>query len=335
MGKYNTGEARMNIFIPFCILFSTLVYGGHAESVLILGGEVYSVLHPAIAEVESYGSCGFFDAGVPDLPKQLREFGSARIGNLLVVCGGYALLGTSLKDCYSLELGVWPPVWSTFPSMIHGRHNHALVTVGGDMYAVGGSSFIGSVRSIERYSPETGVWEEFSEVAGYRQDFCVLPLGEDSLVLIGGYNDIGAQTIAEKFNVTTKSWTRIADLNTERGMHACTWHNGKIVVAGGWTPVEDPDFVQQEPSRTVETYSVEDDIWTNMTPMRHRRTQFGLISQNGNLTAFGGFEGQHLDSVEWYNQEADGWEYDHKYLNQKKSAFALAPAGDFFADLEC
>merc|ERR1711962_1804099 len=175
------------------------------------------------------------------------------------------------------------------------------------MYAAGGSSFIGSVRSIERYSPETGVWEEFSEVAGYRQDFCVLPLGEDSLVLIGGYNDVGAQTIAEKFNVTTKSWT----------------------------PVEDPDFVQQEPSRTVETYSVEDDIWTNMTPMRHRRTQFGLISQNGNLTAFGGFEGQHLDSVEWYNQEADGWEYDHKYLNQKKSAFALAPAGDFFADLEC
>ncbi|XP_023322602.1 influenza virus NS1A-binding protein homolog B [Eurytemora carolleeae] len=142
--------------------------------------------------VEGYGPCGGFEDGLPDLPNNLRELGAALLGNTLVVCGGFALLAP-VKDCYSIELNTWPLEWKVFPSLLHGRHNFGFLNVGGELYAVGGSSSIGSVRSIERFNQDTMVWEEVGEINGYRQDFCALPYFEDGIILLGGYDDLGSQ----------------------------------------------------------------------------------------------------------------------------------------------
>ena len=40
-----------------------------------------------------------------------------------------------------------------------------MLTVGGSLYAVGGSGLAGDVPSIERYDSEKGAWEEVAQVA--------------------------------------------------------------------------------------------------------------------------------------------------------------------------
>ena len=74
----------------------------------------------------------------------------------------------------------------------------------------------------------------------------------------------------EVFNVTSGSWRQLATLNVGRGMHACALYNGEtmmmttititmimimtggVMVAGGWTDNNDPDFPGQEVTRTSE-----------------------------------------------------------------------------------
>ena len=91
----------------------------------------------------------------------------------------------------------------------------------------------------------------------------------------------------EVFNVTSGSWRQLAVLNVGRGMHACAKYNGIIIfiiimvimrmrkmtiiiiviiitimvifiklggvmIAGGWTNNNDPDFPGQEVTRTTE-----------------------------------------------------------------------------------
>jgi len=314
------------------LILSLQLYHIDADSVVMLGGEVDSILHPSIAEVESYGSCGLFESGLPDLPANAREFGAAMIGNKIIVCGGYALFGIN-KDCYSLEVGSWPAVWETFPSLIHGRHDFQMAEVNGDLYAIGGSSVIGSIRSIEKFNSEANRWEEFGEMNGYRQDFCVVNWGEDGIAVIGGYDDAGSQTKTELYNTTTKSWSQKSLLNIGRGQHACSWHNGLIYAAGGW--VTDADGVYHDPSRTMEMYDPALNTWTEVVSMKHRRTLFGLVSLNGMLTAIGGWEGLYLNTVEKFNETTQEWVYDKELLTQKKSAFGLVNTADLLADLEC
>ena len=41
-----------------------------------------------------------------------------------------------------------------------------------------------------------------------REDFCAVAWGEDGILLLGGYDDLGYQTRTELYNVTSRSWTR-------------------------------------------------------------------------------------------------------------------------------
>ena len=43
-------------------------------------------------------------------------------------------------------------------------------------------------RSIEKFNWEEYKWEQFSEIQGFREDFCALPWGDDSVAVIGGYD---------------------------------------------------------------------------------------------------------------------------------------------------
>jgi len=317
------------------LIISSLIWCVSSESVLIIGGEVDSILHPSTAQIEGYGACGLFNPGVPDLPHTDREFGAARVNNLLVSCGGYGIFG-AVKKCYALDLDVQPLAWTDFPELEIGRHNLGMIVLGDDIFAFGGSTIVGSVRSIEKFNWEEYKWEQFSEIQGFREDFCALPWGGDSVAVIGGYDSSGRQRRCELFNTTDLTWTVLSPLNLGRGQHACTWFQGNIVAAGGWSINEDnPDDIGQLPVKSVEIYDVEKDTWTKIEDMRHRRTMFGFSEVNGVLTAIAGWEGLYLDSVERYNMETQVWEYDEEYLTVKKSAFATVHMGDYFKDLEC
>jgi len=302
-----------------------------ADTVLLVGGEVDNYLHPAIANVEAVGPCGVFSSGVPDLPKARRDGAAAVWGNELVVCGGHAFL-SAIKTCSALTLGTWPLQWRDFPSMMHARDNFGLVVVGGDLYAVGGSVAIGSQHSIERYNGSA--WEEVGQTLGFREDFCTVAWGDDEILVIGGYDDIGRQTRTEVFNVTSGSWRQLAVLNVGRGMHACAKYNGGVMIAGGWTNNNDPDFPGQEVTRTTEWYDPAENIWVEMGILRNRRTKFALDVVNGTLTAMGGWEGYYTESVEVLGPDG-AWDWADYSLTQQKAGFGVAHVNEMLEDENC
>jgi hypothetical protein len=62
--------------------------------------------------------------------------------------------------------------------------------------------------------------------------------------------------------------------------------------------------------------------------MRHRRTEFGLDSyENDLLTAFGGLQAGHLNTIEEFDGELD-WEYLVQYLQEPKSLMATVHIPD-------
>ena len=63
---------------------------------------------------------------------------------------------------------------------------------------------------------------------GTRLDFCAVPWGRDGLLLVGGYDDMGGQQHVELLNTTTMEWSRMAGLNTPRGLHACTLYKAGL-----------------------------------------------------------------------------------------------------------
>jgi len=65
-----------------------------AETILLLGGEVDSFLHPAVDTVNTFGPCGVFNSDLPPLPTPRREFAATLLGNDLIICGGYGLFST-------------------------------------------------------------------------------------------------------------------------------------------------------------------------------------------------------------------------------------------------
>ena len=63
-----------------------------SETILLLGGEVDSILHPATDTINTYGACGVFQSDLPPLSKPRREFSATLLGDDLVICGGMQLL---------------------------------------------------------------------------------------------------------------------------------------------------------------------------------------------------------------------------------------------------
>jgi len=302
-----------------------------AETVLILGGEVDSLLHPGVASVEAFGPCGIFDSGIPDLPKPRRDFSAALYGSDLVVCGGYGLLGAQ-KDCSALTLGTLPLVWRDFPEMSHGRALHGLVVVGGSLYAVGGSQAIGSQRAIERFNG-TG-WEDVGEVNGYRQEFCALAWGDDGILLTGGYDDFGEETRTELYTISTNSWVLLKHMDIGRGMHACAHYKGGVAVAGGWSTDHDPTSPSEALTKTSAWYDAVDDTWTDLGIMRNGRTKFALETINGTLTAIGGWDGSYSESIEQLGPDG-GWELSEESLGVQKAAFGVVKVTGFLEDENC
>jgi len=302
-----------------------------SDSVLILGGEIDDLLHPSLDTVEALGSCGMFDSSVGNLPHAMRDEAATMYGDRVVICGGYKLLGPT-KDCFQLDLTSDTLEWTEFPSLMQARYQHVLLTVAGELYAIGGGHFLGNDRTIEKFNAETNAWELFGEMSGSRSEFCALPLGDDAIILIGGYDDFMQSEKTEKYDFATKTWTQLSPLPLGRDLHSCVWYKDEIVVAGGWIKNNINNDVD---TNRVHKYNPKDDTWSEMPSMTESRTLFGLANLDGNLTAIGGWKLAYTATVEKFNEELQSWELDEAVLSQEKGAFSMVDTGEYFADKEC
>ena len=88
---------------------------------------------------------------------------------------------------------------------------------------------------LTKYEPESNLWEDISSYdLGFRLGICVVAK-DDVIYFLGGYTQDSRKTLkdADRFDLSTNTWHKIADLQEPRtGAHGAVAY-GKIFIAGG------------------------------------------------------------------------------------------------------
>lgn len=185
------------------------------------------------------------------------------------------------------------------------RFGHAVVSVGGDLYVLGGAANEGMAAELERLGPDRSAWEVIGEMPNPR--YWVDAVTDGPVVYVAGgtrLGEEGANPIVdtfEKWDPATGEWTTLAPLPVPRAHVALAWLDGHLFAIGGAT--EDRGRSSQ-----VDRYDPETDTWSSGAEMPTAR-ECDVVAYEGRLYAVGGYDGRSsVTAFEVYDPKTDQWE---------------------------
>ncbi|KRX04279.1 hypothetical protein PPERSA_11403 [Pseudocohnilembus persalinus] len=137
------------------------------------------------------------------------------------------------------------------------------------------------------------------------RDELAVTLGNDNcLYAIGGFGGENQTSLdsAERFNLKTLKWEKIASMNVKRRALTAVCLPDGIYAIGG--------FDGQNYLSSVEKYDENLNKWIFLSPLNHPRCTFSsIISPDFKyIYAIGGFNNRPLDTVERYSVVTENWE---------------------------
>ncbi|CAK8685755.1 unnamed protein product [Clavelina lepadiformis] len=199
-----------------------------------------------------------WNSNLPSMEGKRYAFASALLDGLVYCVGGGNVSGFQLSSCKSYN--AVERKWSSIRNMNKTRIHHALVSVRGLLYALGGLDGI-TTNTAECYDPQIGNWEYIPPMKTCRSSLTAVVLNNE-IYAIGG-NGLSS---VEKYNLDTKTWIDVPSMNEKRrGGSACVV-DGLIWVFGG------------EGVKTVEFYDPATNKWQVSTNMDRERRYSGVLS---------------------------------------------------------
>ncbi|KAL1468588.1 hypothetical protein MTO96_041400 [Rhipicephalus appendiculatus] len=114
---------------------------------------------------------------------------------------------------------------------------------------------------------------------------------QSSIYVVGGFNSSGPLRSAERYDVHTDMWVRIASMRDHRMGASAAAACGRIIVAGGASG--------EGTLNTIESYDPTTDTWTHVTHMSSARTGLRAVVHDEEVYLLGGHNGGlYLTSVE-------------------------------------
>jgi len=198
--------------------------------------------------------------------------------------------------------------WSTGTPMDMRRMSLSAASLGGKLYAVGGTTTISSpelpVATTEVYDPIDNSWNYLHDMLEPRVAFGVAAL-KGKLYAVGGSSDgTNFLNTAECYDPSTNSWSNIKQMATPRTNHGVAALGGKLYVAGG----AGDGLVARS---SVGVYDPTTNSWTDLTIMNTDRFAPGLAALGGKLYAVGGSFNNGtspLAGAEVYDPISNSWE---------------------------
>lgn len=175
----------------------------------------------------------------------------------------------------------------------------------GCLYVVGGSDNT-ALKNVQKYIPETDVWELVAALGTSRCALCAVA-DNDHVFALGGPQENGEfLNTAEVYDPKENCWEAIASLNTARAFACCVAIENKILLIGGST-----DILGQNALSTCEMYDTSTRVWTEVASMHIPRFAAGVAVIRGRAYVFGGsFGGESFKSVESYSVESNEWKME-------------------------
>ena len=173
------------------------------------------------------------------------------------------------------------------------------------------------------YKPETNSWEDISSIdLGLRTGICIVT--KDNFInFLGGYAGNGEECYlrdANRFDLSTKTWHRIADLQEPRHNACGAAAYGKVFIAGG--------VINQYSPISCEVYNESTNEWQliasiGVTICDYRPSRLplcGMVCVDGNLYVLNQFvSGGTHQEIECYQYDADKNEWNEKTRMAKQS----------------
>ena len=168
-------------------------------------------------------------------------------------------------------------------SMTIVRRRSEAVCLKGKVYVLGGiDNVYRLVKSVEKYSPATNIWNKVANMFDERKDFCACAF-VDKIFVLGGCCFNGEWIVTNsclQFNLNDNSWKEIREMNDEKDGAACVVFQGNIVVSGGMNN-------DNNELNTVESYDVFGDKWTSMPNMINSHSYHSLVVVKDKLFVIG------------------------------------------------
>ncbi|GAA1704233.1 hypothetical protein GCM10009745_59680 [Kribbella yunnanensis] len=186
------------------------------------------------------------ETGPVVVPRRLCSVTKLRDGRVLVVGGltgppARPAAGTATAEIFDPG----PRTWKGTGSLRQGRFAHTATLLPDDRVLVAGGIARRSadshhaVRSVEIFTPSTGLWETTDAMTDPRFGQIAVPLLDDRILMVGGGvvigpGSYGAQAMCELYDPRTGKWTPTGNLAVARKGHQATrLIDGRVMVSGG------------------------------------------------------------------------------------------------------
>jgi N-acetylneuraminic acid mutarotase len=186
-----------------------------------------------------------------------------------------------------------------------------MLSVGGKIYAIGGSGGSAVVNNLEVYDPVANAWTAKSPMPTPRS-YLAAAVYNGKIYAMGGLNPTQAYdclNAAEMYDPSTDTWTTLQQVPTPRAYASAAVLNGMIYVISG-TYVNDP-LHGAIPTPVVEIFNPSTNTWTTGTSILGIGLVEGVAAvSNGKIYAFGGGGSSGVvNTAEVFDPVAGTWSY--------------------------
>lgn len=122
--------------------------------------------------------------------------------------------------------------WSSSASMTTGRADCDFVTLGDELYAIGGMGANGYLYTIEKYNATSNSWQSVTTMPNATKGFATVSDGT-KVYIIGGYQSGHYTSSVQVYDSASDSWSNGNSMLVERDQAAALYMDNKIYVFGG------------------------------------------------------------------------------------------------------
>ncbi|XP_078687195.1 kelch-like protein 31 [Branchiostoma floridae x Branchiostoma belcheri] len=220
---------------------------------------------------------------VEELPSRGRMYHAvAVLDNFLYVAGGFS------KCVWLSTFQMYNPRWNKWFELQHMLDPRSEFWFGDTT----------CLDTFERYDPRFDKWLELTPLSHPRSGFSLLPL-DGGLFIIGGRLGRRIFSTVERYLPLEDRWEYAAGLDVGLLGHACCVHGNGVYISGGRSIARGRNgFRLYDPESGV----------TELTPLRHARSNHAMVAVPGGFLVLGGENGTTtIAQVEMYSLAGDCW----------------------------
>jgi hypothetical protein len=219
----------------------------------------------------------------PRLPVAVDHTSAASLNGQVYLAGGHTF-GRDSARLFRLD----GDHWTELAAMHYARGGHALVSVQGKLFAIGGNSVRGNLGPVEAFDPGANAWTVLSSLPVPRNHVSGFVLG-NRVCVAGGRSPTTARV--DCIDAGDGSWSRLPDLpRATSGGGATAFVGGAVAMMGGQDALETAMV-------DMLSFYTEGGAWNTADKMLSPRHGFQLAVFQGRAWACGGATAPGLNPV--------------------------------------